>query len=241
MTWASIVADPRPVSAVSTVKIEPEPKTTISTTDANDVENAIVQIESLSVEDSRSMESSMKEEGVNTDETSNVGHGWGSSAPFEDIEENMNPTGNQYIQFCIDNKDAILDLHSSVVWTKVFELRCDSCERYFKHCMFSNKERKAFSGYSFCRWCQFDGSMGSNASEFSIHRHLHCNRGGKKECGSAWGLNLVRPKPEVEDIMEGNGLADVKAPEVVVKIVPKKMSQKEKRRLDKEAREMSGQ
>lgn len=40
--------------------------------------------------------------------------------------------------------------------------------------------------------------------------------------------------------MEGKGLADVNAPEATIKIMPKKMSQKVKRGLDREAREMAG-
>ncbi|KAG4431477.1 hypothetical protein IFR05_013031 [Cadophora sp. M221] len=239
MTWASIAAAPRPVAKISAVKIEPKPKTAISAIPANDIEQAVLQIEDLSVKYTNPIERSIKEKEVATTRASEADNDWGSSSQNAD-EEDLNPTGCKYIQFCIDNKDAILDLHSSVAFTQVFKKQCHSCERYFKHCMFSNRERKATSGYSYCRWCTFDRSCGDYNDQFSIHWHLHCNRGGKNECGTSWGLNLVRPKQKVKDIMEGNGLADVNAPEVRVKIVPKKMSQKEKRRLCQNATERAG-
>lgn len=34
----------------------------------------------------------------------------------------LNPKGSAAIEFCLDNRDAILDSHSSLVWTKVFEM-----------------------------------------------------------------------------------------------------------------------
>ena len=48
----------------------------------------------------------------------------------EDLEEQTdegerdyrNPKGSAAIQFCLDNKDAILALHSSLAETKVFQL-----------------------------------------------------------------------------------------------------------------------
>jgi len=37
------------------------------------------------------------------------------------LNEYLNPKGDKTIQWCIDHKDGILDLHSSVAWTKVFQ------------------------------------------------------------------------------------------------------------------------
>ena len=39
----------------------------------------------------------------------------------EALNEYLNPKGDKTIQWCIDHKDEILDLHSSVAWTKVFQ------------------------------------------------------------------------------------------------------------------------
>ncbi|KAF8856388.1 hypothetical protein BDZ45DRAFT_745434 [Acephala macrosclerotiorum] len=91
---------------------------------------------------------------------------------------------NPRVKWCFDNKEAILALHSSDKHTKVFEMYCDSCERYFKHCMFSKNERKGWSHSILCRWCQAEMGIGTDPQQFSIDLHVHCNRGGKKECGS---------------------------------------------------------
>ncbi|KAH7380805.1 hypothetical protein BKA64DRAFT_684956 [Cadophora sp. MPI-SDFR-AT-0126] len=157
----------------------------------------------------------------------------------EGLNEYLNPKGDKTIQWCIDHKDEILDLHSSVAWTKVFQKECDGCGRFFKHCMFSLSERKAKYGYASCRWCNVDKEVSNEAGSFTIHHHLHCNRGGKKECGSHWDLNLVRPKKKVDSIMQGNGLGDVEGLKVVL-MVDKGMSQKEKKWREKKAREMVG-
>lgn len=34
----------------------------------------------------------------------------------------LNPKGSVAIKFCLDNREAILDSHSSLVWTKVFQM-----------------------------------------------------------------------------------------------------------------------
>lgn len=39
----------------------------------------------------------------------------------EALNEYLNPKGDKTIQWCVDHKDEILDLHSSVAWTKVFQ------------------------------------------------------------------------------------------------------------------------
>lgn len=122
MTWASITAAPRPAAKVSAVKIEPKPTTAVPTAESNDIEQASLQIEALSVEDTNKIESLIKKEDAGTVEASETDNGRGSSAQNEDVEEDLNPTGSKNIQFCIDNKDAILDLHSSVAFTKVFQL-----------------------------------------------------------------------------------------------------------------------
>lgn len=83
--------------------------------------------------------------------------------------------------------------------------------------------------------------MSTEMDQFSIHTHIHCNRGGKKECGLGT-MSLIRPKPKVGAVMEGNGLADVAAPEVQVQVFPKgkKMSQKERKKLEREMRGHAG-
>ncbi|KAH9219450.1 hypothetical protein DL95DRAFT_485747 [Leptodontidium sp. 2 PMI_412] len=128
-----------------------------------------------------------------------------------------NPKGDRAIKFCLDNKKEILDLHSSMVWTKVFELQCDLCQRFYKYCMS-------------IEWDQF-----------SIHTQIHCNRPGKKECGIG-PMSLVRPNPNplVKKVVQEKGLKNLAAAEVVVKVVEKKMSQKERKKVNWEARALAG-
>ncbi|KAH6707588.1 hypothetical protein BKA61DRAFT_580097 [Leptodontidium sp. MPI-SDFR-AT-0119] len=174
------------------------------------------------------------------DEEAPAGHRWGFGPGGRDIDwgntiqereedtkterDYRNPKGDRAIKFCLDNKKEILDLHSSMVWTKVFELQCDLCQRFYKHCMFSKAERKGDHGHT-----------------FSIHTHTHCNRPGKKECGIG-PMSLVRPNPNplVKKVVQEKGLKDLAAAQVVVKVVEKKMSQKERKKADWEARALAG-
>lgn len=77
--------------------------------------------------------------------------------------------------------------------------------------------------------------------QFSIHTHTHCNRPGKKECGIG-PMSLVRPNPNplVKKVVQEKGLKDLAAAEVVVKVVKKKMSQKERKKVNWEARALAG-
>ncbi|KAG4427042.1 hypothetical protein IFR05_017475 [Cadophora sp. M221] len=196
------------------------------------------------------------------DEQPEAGHEWNIGARERDIDfgtniqENedttterdyRNPKGDPAIKFCLDNKKEILDLHSSIAWTKVFELECDLCERFYKHCMFSKAEQKGDHGYTACRWCQLDKGMSIEWDQFSIHTHIHCNRPGMMECGLG-SMSLVRPIPILKlnanasgkKLNQEKGLRGLAAPEVVVRVVEKKMSQKERKRAQWEARAMGG-
>jgi hypothetical protein len=82
----------------------------------------------------------------------------------------------------LQKKAEIQALHSSKEMTDVFVKECAYCYRWYKHCMFSNLQRRADN--PMCRWCQADyDEAGPLAYEFQIHLHIHCNRPGKKICG----------------------------------------------------------
>lgn len=81
-----------------------------------------------------------------------------------------------------------------------------------------------------------ENGIGNTINEFEIHGHIHCNRGGKKECGEHGLLSLVRLEPKakpVKPVMEGNGLADLASPDVPITFTKggKKIGQKERKRL----------
>ncbi|KAE8450848.1 hypothetical protein EG329_005761 [Mollisiaceae sp. DMI_Dod_QoI] len=148
-------------------------------------------------------------------------------------QENINPR----VKWCLDNKDAILALHSSKEHTPIFQVYCDGCDRFFKHCMFSKKERKGWSHSVFCRWCQAEIGIGTDPQQFEIDHHVHCNRGGKKECGSFPPRSLETP-PNRRPTKEA-GIDDVAPPEVQF-IIKKKMSQKERKALERQQRNEMG-
>ncbi|PVH83043.1 hypothetical protein DL98DRAFT_585767 [Cadophora sp. DSE1049] len=176
------------------------------------------------------------------------GRGWGDQDDFgprmEGYEpkgesDHRNPKGDPAIKFCLDHREEILALHSSLVETKVFQLKCDICRLWCKHCMFSKAERRGAHGYTACRWCQLNQGLSTEWDQFSIHTHIHCNRGGKKECGRGT-MTLTRPEPAVKPVKRGAGLAGIAGPDVVIKVVNKKMSQKERKKMDAEARARAG-
>ncbi|KAK0117778.1 hypothetical protein ONS95_012103 [Cadophora gregata] len=262
MTWASIVAAPPPPSPTKKSKFGVKTNPAIPPPLIPEIADSLLEVQDLSLdgpiepegfvdshvsthaENSNPTESREKTKPADVEIAIETGESCDENGTVEKTEEEtlneyLNPRGDKTIQWCIDHKDEILDLHSSVAWTKVFQKECDGCGRFFKHCMFSNSERRARLGYSNCRWCNIDKEVCNEAESFTIHHHLHCNRGGKKECGTHWGLNIVRPKKKVESIMQGNGLRDVESPNVVMR-VDRGVSQKEKKRREKRAREMSG-
>ncbi|KAL5315631.1 hypothetical protein ACEPPN_016500 [Leptodophora sp. 'Broadleaf-Isolate-01'] len=222
MTWASITAAPRPAAKVSAVKIEPKPTTAVPTAESNDIEQASLQIEALSVEDTNKIESLIKKEDAGTVEASETDNGRGSSAQNEDVEEDLNPTGSKNIQFCIDNKDAILDLHSSVAFTKVFQFAILANAISSIACLATASAKLPLATRT---------AVGARLNEASVLMTTN---------SQSIGISTATVVQKVKDIMEGKGLADVNAPEATIKIMPKKMSQKVKRGLDREAREMAG-
>lgn len=79
-----------------------------------------------------------------------------------------------------------------------------------------------------CRWCQADCGIGTDAQQFEIDCHVHCNRSGKEECGGLqypYSLELPAHRRHVPEMSIDEM---VPAPEVGYTI-QKKMSQKEKK------------
>ncbi|KAL2063055.1 hypothetical protein VTL71DRAFT_6127 [Oculimacula yallundae] len=222
MSWSSIAA--RPVAKVIPPQIKPEPARASWAKFNADLE----------IETKHTFLADINDTAIAAPETPN---GWGDSTHVPQVEEHLNPSGSMYIPFCLNNKDAILKLQSSEDCTVVFQLMCVCCKRFYKHCMFSNKEHK--NDYPSCLWCRFDPEV---PSDISIHHHIHCNRGGKKECGLGNGLSLERPEPKVKavQINKDQGFKDIREPDVLIKNAPKKLSQKEKKRLDREASDLAG-
>ncbi|KAK0109502.1 hypothetical protein ONS95_002191 [Cadophora gregata] len=87
--------------------------------------------------------------------------------------------------WCMNKKEKILALQSSKRSTKIFALKCNYCNRYFKHCMFSKAERRIDNDNQACRWCQADGDEYYDRNQWEVHHHIHCNKPGKKAC-MAW-------------------------------------------------------
>ncbi|KUJ07913.1 uncharacterized protein LY89DRAFT_742674 [Mollisia scopiformis] len=144
---------------------------------------------------------------------------------------------NPRMKWCFDNQAAILKLHSSSTPTPVFRVWCDICRRYFKHCMFSKKERKGWGGSTSCRWCQADVGISTDNQQFEVDQHVHCNRGGKKECGTFPPQSLEVP-PNRRTVNESR-IGEIAAPEVQFTI-KKKMSQKERKARERKQREDMG-
>lgn len=122
------------------------------------------------------------------------------------------------MKWCYENKDVIISLHSSSQQSKKFPQQCTDCKRFYQSCMFALWDQAC------CKWCNTAKGMGCWDDQFDIHRHIHCNKLGPKVCGqhmelaSAQGLNAIKPK----------GL------EFAVKT---KMSQKERKQLEREEKE----
>lgn len=79
--------------------------------------------------------------------------------------------------------------------------------------------------------------IGTDPQQFSIDLHIHCNRGGKKECGTFPYHSLEEPsnrRPAKE-----KGVDDIPPPDVQY-TVTKKMSQKERKTLARKEREEMG-
>ena len=77
--------------------------------------------------------------------------------------------------------------------------------------------------------------MSTEWDQFSIHTHIHCKRGGKKECGVGI-MSLTRLALPLKPVKRETRLAGIAAPEVVIKVVNKKMSQKERKAAAAETR-----
>ncbi|KAH7408992.1 hypothetical protein BKA64DRAFT_773473 [Cadophora sp. MPI-SDFR-AT-0126] len=99
------------------------------------------------------------------------------------------------LEWCMKRKEEILALQSSKRLTKVFALKCNYCNRYFKHCMFSKAERRIDNDNQACRWCQADGDEYYDRNQWEVHHHIHCNKPGKKVC-KAWCS--LTPPPAVQ-------------------------------------------
>jgi hypothetical protein len=100
------------------------------------------------------------------------------------------------IKWCNDNREAIEKLHSSSVETEIFNHQCSGCDKWFKHCMFSNSRIQN----KLCHWCNVNSDaeklmlMGEKKGDekkkdekkmvdFNIHQHIHCNGLRENICG----------------------------------------------------------
>jgi hypothetical protein len=84
------------------------------------------------------------------------------------------------LKWCNDNRNAIEKLHSSKTKTQVFNHQCCSCDKWFKHCMFSTPRNQK----KFCHWCRVSSDTIKTKDYFTIHRHIHCNGLRENICGT---------------------------------------------------------
>lgn len=80
-------------------------------------------------------------------------------------------------------------------------------------------------------------SIGTDPQQFCIDSHVHCNRGGKKECGTFPYHTLDIPPNRI--LAKEAGINDI-VPTTEQFTIKKKMSQKERKALERKQREEMG-
>lgn len=78
-----------------------------------------------------------------------------------------------------------------------------------------------------CRWCQADCGIGTDTQQFEIDCHVHCNKFGKKECGSLQYPFSLDPPTHRRYVAELS--IDKMAPALEFGYKIQKMSQKERK------------
>lgn len=87
-----------------------------------------------------------------------------------------------------------------------------------------------------CKWCQAECAHVSDEYSFDIHHHVHCNRPGKKICGTYPSLTLEPPPAPEKKFKKEASISDIAAPEVQFTIKKKMMTQGQRRKAEAEAR-----
>lgn len=128
---------------------------------------------------------------------------------------------NPKMEWCYENKDAILALHSRPQGSKTFPRQCKDCKRFYQNCLFASWDSTC------CKWCNTAKGMGCWDDQFDIHRHIHCYKLGPKVCGQ----HMELAPPQGLNAIRHDGL------EIIIK---KKMSQAERKREERETKQALG-